>query len=262
MNLQKMICGINTKLMSKLISLLTKSLIMGLLFVWSGCSDSNDKVVETTQKDDLTIITTRNPKTGSVTLDIFNEKAKRIATHYYGNGFTTCDTNMLYRSKINEFPDEIEIFDDQDSLAAKIECLKVGEGMPGKNGKKFVYDCNKIEYDSTYRVKVGGMDYLPRLTEKAIKRAIHFTLIKDCNGPARIPMLESLYDYEKKQAKRLAYNQNGKLESISLYTIPHEKIYEKKLFVDGEYIKTKCFPNDSLNIEAREFVDEKKSCIE
>ena len=55
---------------------------------------------------------------------------------------------------------------------------------------------------------------------------------------------------------------NGKIESISFYTYPHEKIYEKKLFVDGKYIKTKCFANDSLKIEAKEVVDEKGSCIE
>lgn len=248
--------------MNKLISLPTTFFILSLLFVWNGCCDSNDEVVKTAQKDDLTIVMTKNLKTASVTLEFFNENAKRITTHYYRNGFTMCDPSWPYQSKVNEYPDEIEIFDDQDSLAAKIECLKVGEGVLGKYGKKFIYDCNQFEYDSIHRAKVGGMDYLPGLTEKAIKRTFHFKLIQDCNGPSRIPMLEILYDYDKKRAKKLAYNQNGKIESISLYTYPHEKIYEKKLFVDGEYIKTKCFANDSLKIEAREFVDEKKSCLE
>lgn len=248
--------------MNKLNFLPITFFILNLLFVWNGCSDSNEKIVKTTQKDDLTIVMTENLKTASVTLDFFNEKNKRITTHYYGNGFTICDTSLLYQSKINEYPDEIEIFDDQDSLAAKIECLKVGEGVLGKYGKKFIYDCNQLEYDSIHRVKVGGIDYRPGLTKKAIKRTFHFKLIQDCKGPARIPMSEILYDYDKKRVKRLAYNQNGKIESISLYTYPHEKIYEKKLFIDGEFIKTKCFANDSLKIETKEFVDEKKSCLE
>jgi len=154
---------------------------------------------------------------------------------------------------------EILFFDNQDRLVAKDNCVKIGEGINNDDGKRFIYDCVRHEFDLKHKVRV---DDFPRGSKNAIKRKVNLKIERDCNGIMRIPVSESEYNYDKANVKRLIYNQNGKIESISFYTYPHEKIYEKKLFVDGEYIKTKCFANDSLKIEAKEFVDENGSCME
>ena len=193
------------------------------------------------------------------TVDYFDEKNHLLLKTRFTEPIDICDTNKSFRNEINSHPDETLFFDEQDSLVARETCIKIGEGFNDGSGKRFVYECARHEFDLKHRIRVDG---IPRSTKKAVKRIVKLRIERDCNGVMRIPISESEYDYDKANGKRLTYNQNGKIESISFYTYPQERIYEKKLFVDGEYIKTKCFANDSLKITAKDIFDEKQSCFD
>lgn len=245
--------------MNKFFLLLSRGFILGSFFLLNVNCSSNDKIIETKIIDGLTIVKSEDLKTNNVILEFFDKNNKKVSKHFYGNGFTICDTNMFYQNKINEYPNEIESFNEQDSLVAKIECLKIGDGIQGKNGKKFIYDCNRTEYHLECRIK-AGFDYGPGYTKKAIKYISHFKINQDCNGPRRTFISESEYDYDEMRMKKKTYNQNGVIESVSYYIYPQEKIYEKVLYIDGEYIKTKCFANDTFGTKNEEYVNENKHC--
>lgn len=234
--------------------------LVGFALVCFVCCDLDDKSEKIFQEDGLKIIKTEYKSSKNVVLDFFNERGKRISVHHYDNGYTTCDTNMFFRNKINEYPNEIEIYNERDRIVSKIDCIKVGEQTIGEQEKKFIYDCIQVNYDPIHQNKI--VHGTPGATEKAIQRTIHLRIDKDCNGVARIPILEDVYDYEKNIVKKFVYNQVGGLESISSYFYPRREIYEKKLYIDGEYIKTKCFANDSLKLVDKELFDENKTCLE
>lgn len=233
-------------------------LICFFLFI-IGCDSERITEKRVVRKGDLLLVTENDSILGLRTINYYDNKNHLLLKARFTIPVNMCDTNKAFRNEINSHPNEILFFDDQDRLVAKDNCVKIGEGINNDDGKRYIYDCVRHEFDLKHNVRV---DDFPRGSKKAIKRKVNLKIERDCNGITRIPVSESEYNYDKANVKRLIYNQNGKIESISFYTYPHEKIYEKKLFVDGEYIKTKCFANDSLKIEAKEFVDEKGSCIE
>ena len=231
-----------------------------LFFLFTtGCNSEKYSDKQVVRKGDLLLVMEKDSITNLKTIDYFDGKNHLLLKARFAEPIEMCDTNKAFRNEINSHPNEILFFDEQDSLVAKDVCVKIGEGIDDGNGKRFIYDCVRIEFDLKHRIRVDG---LPKESKKTVKRAIKLKIERDCNGIIRIPVSESKYDYDKANVERLVYNQNGKIESISFYTYPHEKIFEKKLFVDGEYIKTKCFANDSLKIVTREFFNENQSCFD
>ena len=229
------------------------------IFLFWGCESQKvcDKHIK--KRENILVLTENDPVSGEMIVSYFDGEKHLLLKNRFIDPVVMCDSNKAFRNEINSHPNEILFFDEQDSLVAKDNCVKIGDGFNNEDGKRFIYDCMRYEFDLKHRIRVDGF---PKSSKKTIKRLINLRIERNCNGIMRIPISESEYNYEEGFVKRLAYNQNGKIESISFYTYPHEKIYEKKLFVDGEYIKTKCFANDSLKIDAKEFVDEKGSCIE
>lgn len=250
---------INVGIMNNLALKIFNFFFGGGALVWQACSDLNDKNEKIYQENGLKIIETEYKSSNKIVFEFFNESGRKISVHHYNNGYTTCDSNMFFRNKINEFPDEIENYDESDSIVSKIDCVKIGGNIIG-NQEKNIYDCVQVNYDPFHRNKI--VHGIPGATEKAVQRMTHLRIDKDCNGVARIPILENVYDYKKNIVEKLVFNQVGGLESVSSYIYPRREIYEKKLYIDGEYIKTKCYANDSLKIEAREFFDEKQSCFD
>lgn len=225
----------------------------------TGCDSEKKSDKQVVRKGDLLLVMEMDSITNLRTIDYFDDNNHLLLKARFTDPIDICDSNKVFRNEINSHPNETLFFDEQDSLVAKDNCVKIGEGINDGNGKRFIYDCVRHEFDFKHRVRVDGF---PKDSKKAIKRTINLKVERNCNGIMRIPVSESEYNYDKANVKRMIYNQNGKIESISFYSYPHEKIYEKKLYIDGEYIKTKCFANDSLKIVDKELFDENKTCLE
>ncbi len=231
-----------------------------VFFLLTCCSKESS--IETIEIDNLKIIKTVRLDTKVAVMDIFDGSKKRLQKFRYNDGISFCDSSVYVRTWLGiiEFPNHMEVYDEQDSVIEQTECAKNGESSFENVGKQFVYDCIRFKFDTKHRINVDGMP-LGR-TKKAYKQVTNFKLRKSCLGQDRTLVSDVEYDYERKRVKKTIYNQNGNVESISYLTYPFEDTFEKKLYIDGEYIKTKCFANDPLKIEATEFVDEKGSCLE
>lgn len=246
--------------MSNLIKYLSCTIFSGLFSVMSCCS--KDSSIESKQLDDLTIVKTVYSDTKDIFIEVFNENQKKLQKFRYGDGISYCDTNVYVHTwlGIKEFPNDMELYDEQDSVIEQTKCVKSGERSFENMGKQIVYDCIRIKFDQQQRIKVDGMPI--GKTNKANKQVTNFRLLKGCDVLNRTLVSDIEYDYERKKIKKTIYNQNGNVESVSYLNYPFRDLLEKKLYIDGEYIKTKCFANDSLKIDAKEFVDEKGSCLE
>lgn len=229
-------------------------------FLLNCCS--KEPSIETIEIDDLKIIKTERSDTKTVVMDVFNGSKKRIHRFRYNDGISFCDTNGYARAWLGivEFPNYMEMYDEQDSVMEQTECTKNWESLFENVGKQITYDCTSFKFDDKQRIKIDGMP-LGR-TKKAYKQVTSFKLRKGCLGQDRTLVSDVEYDYGRKRMKKTIYNQNGNVESISYLIYPFGNIFEKLLYIDGEYIKTKCFANDSLKIEAREFFNEKQSCFD
>jgi hypothetical protein len=231
-----------------------------VFFLLTCCS--KEPSTETIEIDNLKIIKTERLDSKAVVMDVFNGSEKRLQKFRYNDGISFCDSSVYVRTWLGiiEFPNHMEMYDEQDSVIEQTECAKNGESLFENVGKQFIYDCIRFKYDTKHRIKVDGKPF--GRTKKTYKQVTNFKLRKSCLGQDRTLVSDVEYDYELKRVKKTIYNQNGNVESISYLTYPFGDILEKKLYIDGEYIRTKCFANDSLKIDAKEFIDEKESCLE
>ncbi|NLE04596.1 MAG: hypothetical protein GX638_07325 [Crenarchaeota archaeon] len=158
--------------------------------------------------------------------------------------------NKIGSSTYTVYPNEISYYNKIGLLERQEFCKKISENNTVRRCPSKIYECIEYEYKKLSDVKTKQSQYvLERSCSKntlTMKKEIFYSE-ELCDG----------YDI-----KIINYNNQGNTESITYKDLLFEQIIEKILYIDGEYIKTKCFKNDSLGTKDEEYMNEKKHCVE